>query len=91
MAVSDELNTLRDLHTTLRKASDDIARVASDITTSLDNEVWIGRNSETFRDEWDDVKPTLTPRLVTALENAEEDVKSQHNSLAEATGENDRI
>lgn len=91
MAVSDELGTLRDLHTTLRNASDDITRVASDITASLDNAVWIGRNSETFRNQWDEVKPTLTPGLVTALESAKEDVKSQHNSLAEATGENDRI
>ena len=91
MAVGGELPTLRDLHTTLQNASEDITRIASGITTSLDNAVWTGKNSETFRGQWEDFKPTLTPNLVTALDAAKEDVKNQHNNLAAATGEPDRI
>lgn len=91
MTVGGELSTLRDLHTTLKNASEDITRISSDITTSLNNAVWTGANSENFRGQWEDFKPTLTPNLVTALDNAKEDVKKQHNDLAMATGEGDRI
>ena len=91
MTVGGDLSTLRTLHTTLKNSAEDITRIAGDITSSLDNAVWTGRNSETFRGQWQDFKPTLTPNLVNALDAAKEDVKNQHNNLAAATGEDDRI
>lgn len=91
MAVGGDLPTLRDLHTTLKNSSEDISRIAGDITSSLNNAVWTGKNSETFRGQWEDFKPTLTPNLVNALDAAKDDVKNQHNNLAAATGEPDRI
>ncbi|OLT39647.1 hypothetical protein BJF86_07275 [Serinicoccus sp. CNJ-927] len=91
MSVGGELATLRDLHKTLDTSALDIQRVSNDITKSLDGTVWTGANSEKFLEAWGTFKPTLTPKLVDALSEAKEDVKTQHNNLAAATGESDRI
>lgn len=91
MAVGGELATLRDLHKTLDTSAQDITRIAGDIDRSLGSAVWTGANSEKFRDAWGTFKPTLTPKLVDALTEAKEDIKTQHNNLAAATGESDRI
>ncbi|GAA5159301.1 WXG100 family type VII secretion target [Ornithinimicrobium tianjinense] len=91
MAVGGELATLRDLHKTLDNSAQDIQRIAGDIDRSLGGTVWTGSNSEKFRDAWGTFKPTLTPKLVDALNEAKEDIKTQHNNLAAATGESDRI
>jgi uncharacterized protein YukE len=90
-AVGGELSTLNTLYTTLGNAAADITRIAGDIDSSLENTIWTGANSEKFRGQWADFKPTLTPRLVEALEDAKRDIQIQHNQLAEATGEPDRI
>lgn len=91
MAVGGELATLRDLHKTLDNSASDIQRVSGDIDRSLGSTVWTGTNSEKFKDAWNTFKPTLTPKLVDALNEAKEDIKTQHNNLAAATGESDRI
>lgn len=90
-AVGGELATLRELHKTLDTSAQDITRISGDIDRSLDSTVWTGRNSEQFRDQWGTFKPTLTPKLVDALTEAKEDIKAQHNNIAAATGEADRI
>lgn len=91
MTVRGELASLRELHRTLDTSAADIERVARDIDHSLGGTVWIGAITERFRDTWNSLKPTLTPELVDALTEAKEDVKVQHNNLAAATGEGDRI
>ena len=91
MAVGGELQTLRELHKTLTTSSQQISDVESKITSSLGSTVWTGANSEKVRDAWEGFKPTLNPKLVQALDDAATDVKTQHNNLAEATGEGDRI
>ncbi|GAA4879368.1 WXG100 family type VII secretion target [Serinicoccus chungangensis] len=91
MAVGGELATLRDLHKTLDTSALDIQRVSEDIDKSLNSTVWTGANSEKFKDAWQTFRPTLTPKLVDALNEAKEDIKTQHNNLAAATGESDRI
>jgi uncharacterized protein YukE len=90
-AVGGELGTLERLHRTLQNSADDIQRVSGDIDGALRDAVWTGANSEKFRGAWEEFKPTLTPRLVDALNEAKEDVRIQHNNLAEATGEGNRI
>lgn len=91
MAVGDELATLRDLHKTLNESAEGIARMATDIDRSLEHTVWTGAQWEKFLEAWGTVRPTLTSKLVEALNEAKEDVKTQHNNLAAATGESDRI
>ncbi|MFK5584787.1 MULTISPECIES: WXG100 family type VII secretion target [unclassified Serinicoccus] len=91
MAVGGELATLRDLHKTLDTSAQDIERVSGDIDKSLNNTVWTGTNAEKFKDAWGTFKPTLTPKLVDALNEAKEDIRTQHNNLAAATGESERI
>lgn len=90
-AVGGELGTLERLHRTLQTSADDIQRVSGDIDGALRDAVWTGANSEKFRGAWEEFKPTLTPRLMDALNEAKEDVRIQHNNLAEATGEGARI
>lgn len=90
-AVGGELGTLERLFRTLQNSADDITRVSADIDGALRDAVWTGANSEKFRGAWEEFKPTLTPRLVDALTEAKEDVRIQHNNLAEATGEGARI
>lgn len=91
MAVGGDLQTLQELHRTLDTSATQIETVAGDITTKLQNTVWTGTNSEKFREAWETFKPTLTPNLYNALIEARDDVKNQHNNLAIATGEADRI
>lgn len=91
MAVGGELATLRDLHKTLGSSAQDIQRIVGDIDRSLGGTVWTGASSEKFWDAWGTFKPTLTPKLVDALNEAKEDIKTQHNNLAAATGESERI
>lgn len=90
-AVRGELGTLERLHRTLQNFADDIQRMSADLDDALRDAVWTGANSEKFRGAWEEFKPTLTPRLVDALNEAKEDVRIQHNNLAEATGEGARI
>lgn len=90
-AVRDELATLDRLFRTLQDSADDLRRVASGLDGALADSVWVGANAAKFRGAWAELKPTLTPRLVDALTEAKEDVRIQHNNLAEATGEVARI
>lgn len=89
--VGGDLATLRSLHTTLGNSATSIETVCSDIESGLGNTVWTGANSEKFREAWAQFKPTLNPQLVTALTDAQNDVKTQHNNLSLATGEADQI
>ncbi|NDL58921.1 WXG100 family type VII secretion target [Phytoactinopolyspora mesophila] len=90
MSVGGELETLRDLHSTFVAKADDADGIKTAVTNSLDSAVWDGANATKFREAWDDYKKNLDT-LRDALEDAAEDVKINHNNLAQATGEDDRI
>lgn len=91
MAVGGELSTLRALYTTLNTSASDVSTLVKNIDKGLDSTVWTGANAKTFRESWANFKPSLDPQLVTTLTEAAEDVKKQHNNLANATGESDQI
>ena len=88
--VGAELDTLRQLHSTfLGKASE-----AEDIKRSVDNgvnsAVWTGKYSNDFRSAWTEYRKNLD-HLHAALTQAAQDVRTNHNNIAEATGEAERI
>lgn len=88
--VGAELDTLRQLHTTfLQKASE-----ALDIKTNVDNgvhsAVWTGKYSQDFRTSWTEYRRNLD-NLHQALTGAANDVRTNHNNIAAATGESERI
>lgn len=89
--VGGDLDTLADLKRTLEQAQQDAENLASTITSSVESAVWTGTNADKFRDAWAEFKPTLDVELKNALQDAETDVKNQHNGLAEATGDSRRI
>lgn len=86
-AVRDELASLRELHSTLLAAAQENRRVAADVVRSLDDTVWTGPRAQSFGASW----TSLTGTLATALDQAADDVQTQHNNLAAATGEPDSI
>jgi uncharacterized protein YukE len=88
--VGAELSTLRQLHTTfIQKAQE-----ALDIKTNVDNgvhtAVWTGKYSDDFRTAWQEYRRNLD-HLHQALDGAAKDVRTNHNNIAAATGESERI
>ncbi|PSL06778.1 type VII secretion system (Wss) protein ESAT-6 [Haloactinopolyspora alba] len=90
MGVGAELNTLADLHTTFKNKAEDAESIKTEVDKGLSSAVWTGKYSEDFRNSWEDYKKNLDT-LREALNGAAEDVKTNHNNIAEATGEPDRI
>ncbi|WP_166353149.1 WXG100 family type VII secretion target [Phytoactinopolyspora limicola] len=90
MAVGAELPTLQELHRTFNAKAEDADGIKNDVDSALGNSVWTGAYSQQFRDAWDEYKQNLVT-LRDALESAAEDVRINHNNIAEATGESDRI
>lgn len=89
-SVGAELTTLKDLNRTFTQ----MAAQAIDIKTTVDggvnNAVWTGKYSDDFRTAWQEYRRNLDT-LNQALEQAATDVKTNHNNIAAATGEPDRI
>ncbi|AYY12220.1 hypothetical protein EF847_05370 [Actinobacteria bacterium YIM 96077] len=88
--VGAELSTLQELHTTFVNKASDAESIKSEVDSALDNSVWTGANADKFRDAWEEYKQNLN-NLRDALDDAANDVKINHNNIAEATGEGDRI
>ena len=88
--VGGDLETLRNLH----KGLDENAQRALDLKTSLDGHVgqavWKGANADKFRAAWEDFKPHFD-KLNTALQEGRDDIRTQHNNIALATGESASI
>ncbi|WGW12637.1 WXG100 family type VII secretion target [Saxibacter everestensis] len=88
--VGAELQTLRDLHKTFTQK----AQEASDTKTAIDNgvnsAVWNGKYADQFRNDWQEYRKNLDT-LQQAFDGAATDVKTNHNNVAAATGEGDRI
>ncbi|MFT4083012.1 MAG: WXG100 family type VII secretion target [Nocardioides sp.] len=84
--VGADLETMRNLH----KGLDEHAQKAIDMKTGLDghfsNTVWKGTNADKMRQAWEEFKPHLD-KLHQSLSEAKDDVRTQHNNIAAATGE----
>lgn len=90
MAVGAELGTLQALHRTFTEKAQQANDIKTQVQSSLDSAVWTGRYSVDFKNAWEDYRANLD-RLREALEGAATDVKANHNNIAQATGEADRI
>lgn len=88
--VGAELKTLRDLHKTLDSHAQEALQFKRTISSAVDNAVWKGANATKFRNAWEGYKKTFT-NLHNDLSQAATDVKHQHNNIAAANGEPDRI
>lgn len=91
MAVEQELATLRHLHAVLHQASHDLGHVVTGLDEAVTLELWAGPLAEELRETWrvrrDCARAVLTDLLLASVE----DVRVQHNNLAEATGHRDRL
>ncbi len=90
MAVGAELGTLQALHRTFTEKAQQANDIKTQVQSTLDSVVWTGRYSGEFKDLWVEYRVNLD-RLQEALEGAAADVKANHNNIAAATGEADRI
>jgi uncharacterized protein YukE len=90
VAVGAELSTLQSLHKTFQEKAAQALDIKTRVDSALESAVWTGKYSEDFRTAWKDYKANLD-RLNEALEGAASDVKTNHNNIAAATGEPDRI
>jgi uncharacterized protein YukE len=88
--VGAELQTLQALHRTFVQKAAEAASIKSAVDGGLSSAVWTGKFSDDFRSQWQEYRRNLD-NLQTALNNAADDVRSNHNNIAAATGEGDRI
>jgi len=90
MAVGAELSTLQSLHRTFTDKADQALTIRDDVDSGLESAEWTGRYAQDFTTAWQEYRSNLQT-LNEALVGAAEDVKINHNNIAEATGEPDRI
>jgi uncharacterized protein YukE len=89
-SVGAELSTLRQLHSTFSQKAQEALDIKSAVDSGVSNAVWTGKYSNDFRNAWQDYRKNLD-HLHVALDGAAKDVRVNHNNIAEATGEPDRI
>ena len=90
MAVGAELSTLQSLYKTFQDKALQAADIKSAVDSGLQSAVWTGKYADDFRTAWQDYRANLD-RLQEALDGAAADVRTNHNNIAQATGEADRI
>jgi uncharacterized protein YukE len=88
--VGAELSTLRQLHTTFNQKASEALDIKTNVDNGVHSAVWTGKYSDDFRNAWQEYRRNLD-NLHTALTGAANDVRTNHNNIAEATGESDRI
>lgn len=88
--VGAELSTLRDLHKTFTQKAQEALDIKNNVDTGVHSAVWTGKYSDDFRNAWTEYRRNLD-NLHQALTGAANDVRTNHNNIAEATGESDRI
>lgn len=90
--VGADLETLSTFHRTLQTSISSLETVKGDVDRDYGSAqaTWSGANASKFDGQWNELSAVL-PKLRDALEDASNDVKIQHNNLAEATGESARI
>ena len=90
MAVGAELTTLQSLYKTFQDKALQAADIKTAVDSGLQSAVWTGKYADDFRLAWQDYRANLD-KLQEALDGAAADVRTNHNNIAQATGEGDRI
>lgn len=90
MAVGAELSTLQSLFKTFQENALQASDIKTHVDQGLQSAVWTGKYADDFRTAWQDYRANLD-RLQEALDGAASDVRTNHNNIAAATGEADRI
>ncbi|GAA4283231.1 hypothetical protein GCM10022261_07620 [Brevibacterium daeguense] len=90
MSVGAELSTLSALNTTFKNNADAAIDIKTQVSNGVDSSVWTGKYSDEFREAWTTYSKNLDT-LNEALLKAAEDVRTNHNNIAAATGEPDRL
>ena len=90
MAVGAELGTLQMLFKTFQENALQSVDIKTHVDQGLQGAVWTGKYADDFRTAWQDYRANLD-RLQEALDGAAQDVRTNHNNIATATGEGDRI
>jgi uncharacterized protein YukE len=88
--VGAELATLQALHRSFQQRAQEALDIRTAIDGGLQSAVWTGRYSDDFHAAWAEYRRNLD-NLHTALLGAADDVRTNHNNIAAATGESDRI
>ena len=88
--VGAELSTLKDLHKTFQTKAAETLDIKNAVDAGVNDAVWTGKYATDFRTAWQEYRKNLD-NLHTALTGAADDVRTNHNNIAEATGEPDRI
>jgi len=88
--VGAELQTLQQLHRTFVQKAQEAAAIKSAVDSGLASTVWTGKFAADFHSQWQEYRRSLD-NLQTALHSAADDVRANHNNIAAATGEGDRI
>jgi uncharacterized protein YukE len=89
-SVGAELSTLKTLHVTFNQKASEAVDIKNAVDKGVHSAVWTGKYSNDFRNSWQEYRKNLD-HLHTALTGAAQDVRTNHNNIAEATGEPDRI
>lgn len=89
-SVGAELDTLRQLHRTFTQKAQEAVDIKTNVDTGVHSAVWTGKYSDDFRNAWQEYRRNLD-NLHEALNGAANDVRTNHNNIAAATGESDRI
>jgi len=88
--VGAELDTLRQLHRTFTQKAQEAVDIKNNVDTGVHSAVWTGKYSNDFRNAWQEYRRNLD-NLHEALTGAANDVRTNHNNIAAATGEPERI
>jgi uncharacterized protein YukE len=88
--VGAELDTLRLLHTTFQQKAQEALDIKNNVDRGVHGTVWTGKYADDFRNAWQEYRRNLD-NLQQALEGAANDVRTNHNNIAAATGEPERI
>ena len=91
MTVDRELQTLRHLHASLDGAVSHLQQAAIGLDEAAEAELWTGPQADRLRRVWETYREAVGVALPEALRAALADVRAQHNNLASATGEPDRL
>lgn len=89
-SVGAELHTLQTLHKTFLEKAQEALDIKTAVDRGLSSAVWTGKYSQDFHAAWQEYQRNLV-NLQTALRGAADDVRTNHNNIAAATGEADRI
>ena len=90
MAVGAELSTLQALFRTFQQNASQAADIKSHVDQGVNAAEWTGKYADDFRALGQDYRANLD-KLQEALDGAAADVRTNHNNIAAATGEGDRI